>query len=51
MIRQIIHIDEEPFFSGKVGIVDHIDDIVQIHGSWGGRAVVPGVDIFELMEE
>ena len=46
---RIIHMDGEPLYSGKVGIVEHIDDIGQIHGSWGGCALIPGVDVFELV--
>ena len=48
---RIIHMDGEPLYSGKVGIVEHIDDIGQIHGSWGGCALIPGVDQFEVVEE
>ena len=29
----------EPGYSGREGIVRHIDDIGQIHGSWGGLAL------------
>ncbi len=45
-----IFIDGEPSYSGKIGIIEHIDDIVQIHGSWGGCALIPGVDKFEIVE-
>lgn len=31
---RIVHIDGEPLYSGRVGVVDHIDNIGQIHGSW-----------------
>ena len=48
---RIIHMDGEPSYSGKIGIVEHIDDIGQIHGSWGGRALILGVDQFEVVEE
>ena len=37
-----IHIYEmigEPQYYGREGIVRHIDDIGQIHGSWGGLAL------------
>lgn len=47
---KIIHIDGEPPYSGIVGVVEHIDDIGQIHGSWGGCALIPSIDFFELME-
>lgn len=48
---RIIHMDGEPLNSGKVGVVEHIDDIGQIHGSWGGCALIPGVDQFEVGEK
>lgn len=38
----IIHIYQmfgEPQYSGKEGVVRSIDDIGQIHGSWGGLAL------------
>lgn len=48
---KIIRVDGEPLYSGKVGVVECIDDIGQIHGSWGGCALIPGVDKFEIVEE
>lgn len=48
---RILHMDGEPHYSGKEGIVEHIDDIGQLHGSWGGCALIPGVDLFEIVEE
>ena len=44
---RIIEMKNEPSYNGKDGIVEHIDDIGQIHGSWGGCALIPGVDKFE----
>ncbi len=43
---RIIQMNGEPLYSGKIGIVEHIDDIGQIHGS-----CIHGVDVFELVEE
>lgn len=47
---RILHMDGEPHYAGKEGIVEHIDDIGQIFGSWGGCAVIPGLDIYEVIE-
>lgn len=47
---RIVFMDDEPLYCGKFGIVEHIDDIGQIHGSWGGCALIPGVDRFEIVE-
>jgi len=47
---RIIYMDGEPQYSGKEGIIRTIDDMGQIHGSWGGCALIPGVDEFEVIE-
>ena len=47
---RIIDMDGEPQYSGKTGVVKHIDSIGQIHGTWGGCALVPGTDDFEIIE-
>ena len=48
---KIILMVGEPQYSGKEGVVEHVDDIGQIHGSWGGCALIPGVDEFEIVEK
>ena len=48
---RIIEMEGEPQYSGKVGIVEYIDDIGQIHGTWGGCALIPGVDVFEVVRD
>ena len=47
---KIISMDGEPQYSGKVGVVEHIDSIGQLHGSWGGCALIPGIDSFIVIE-
>ena len=37
-------------YNGRSGVVEHIDAIGQIHGTWGGLAVIPGVDDFEVID-
>jgi hypothetical protein len=34
-------------FNGSVGVVEYIDDMGQLHGTWGGLAVIPEIDIIE----
>lgn len=46
---QIIKMDGELQYDGKEGIVDLIDDAGQIHGTWGGCALIPDVDKFEVI--
>ena len=48
---RIIYMNGEPQYSGKTGIVEHIDDIGQIHDSWGGCALIPNVDEYEIIED
>lgn len=47
---RILLMQGEPQYTGKEGYVRIIDDIGQIHGSWGGCAIVPDVDKYELIE-
>lgn len=47
---KIIRMDGEPQYDGKIGYVEHIDDEGQIHGTWGGCALIPGVDEYESLE-
>ena len=43
---QIVYMEGEPQYTGKCGVVEYIDDIGQIHGSWGGCALIIGRDLF-----
>ena len=47
---RIIYMEGEPQYTGKVGIVIHIDSIGQIHGTWGGCAIIPESDEYEVVE-
>ena len=38
-------------YDGRVGIVKHIDSLGQLHGSWGGLAVIPGADEYEILRQ
>ncbi len=46
---RIISMQDEPQYEGKTGIVEFIDDIGQIHGTWGGCALIPEVDKYEII--
>lgn len=39
------------FYIGKEGYIKHIDDMGYLHGNWGGLAVIPEEDEYELVEE
>lgn len=47
---KIIEMQGEPQYTGKIGIIDHIDDGGQLHGSWGGCAVIPEIDKIEVLD-
>ena len=36
-------------YNGKEGIVEYIDSIGQLHGTWGGLAVIPECDTFAVV--
>lgn len=37
-------------YNGKEGTVQSIDDQGQLHGTWGGLAVIPDEDSFEIIK-
>lgn len=47
---RIVIMQGEPQYTGKEGTVEYIDDAKQIHGSWGGCVLIPGEDVWELIE-
>ena len=52
-IGDLIRIDEmkgEPQYMFKTGIVESIDDLGQIHGTWGGCAIIPQDDLFTILK-
>ena len=46
---KIIKMEGEPQYTNRVGVVTHIDDAGQIHGTWGGCAIVPEVDTYLVL--
>ena len=43
---KIIHMEGEPHYKDREGVVTHIDDAGQIHGTWGGCAIIPEIDTY-----
>ena len=37
-------------YAGTVGIVQSIDSLGQLHGTWGSLAVIPRIDEFEIIK-
>ena len=49
---RIIHLKgEDSLYDGRIGVVEHIDGIGQLHGTWGGLAIIPDEDSFEIINE
>lgn len=46
---RIIHMSGEEDYDGKVGKVEHVDSLLQLHGTWGGLAVILGLDEIEIL--
>ena len=47
---RIIRMAGEPQYSGREGLITNIDDIGQLHGTWGGCAVILEEDDIEILK-
>ena len=48
---RIIHLEgEDNRYDGKEGVIEDIDAIGQLHGTWGGLAVISEADDFRVIE-
>ena len=47
---RIIDMAGEPQYAGKEGEILRIDSMGQLHGTWGGCAVIPGEDYIKVIE-
>jgi len=48
---KIIKMEGEPQYTDREGVVTHIDDAGQIHGTWGGCAVILEVDTYIILKK
>lgn len=47
---RIIHLQyEDGRYDGREGVVEYIDGIGQLHGTWGGLAIIPEEDDFVIL--
>ena len=47
---RIIHLEGEDYrYDGKEGVIEHIDGIGQLHGTWGSLAIIPEADEFIII--
>ena len=47
---KILYMDGEPDYIGREGVIERIDSIGQLHGTWGGCAVIPQTDSYKVIE-
>ena len=43
--------DGQPEYTGIIGEILLIDHMDQLHGTWGGLAVLPEVDEYEIISD
>ena len=48
---RIVAMEGEPQYANKVGVVETVDDLGQIHGTWGGCAVIPQTDDYVVIKK
>lgn len=48
---KVIKMEGEPDYSYRVGTVTAIDGIGQLHGTWGGLAIIPEKDTYQILKE
>ena len=47
---KIISMKDEPRYKDREGVVTHIDDAGQVHGTWGGCAIIPEIDTYVILK-
>lgn len=48
---KIIKMKGEPEYEGLTGEILLIDHMGQLHGTWGGLAVLPDIDKYEILDD
>ncbi len=48
---RIIEMKGEESYNGREGVIEFIDGLNQLHGTWGGLAVIPEQDTIELIND
>ena len=48
---KILDMAGEKEYKGRMGVVKLVDDMGQLHGTWGGLALIPAEDQFEIVEQ
>ena len=47
----IVEMKDEPQYRSKFGIIEYIDDLGQLHGTWGGCALIPSEDTYFIIKQ
>lgn len=37
-------------YEGREGVIEHIDSMGQLHGTWGILAIIPEVDVVQILK-
>ena len=47
---KILHMQGEPNYTNREGVITYIDDLGQLHGTWGGLAIIPEEDEYVIIK-
>lgn len=36
-------------YEGREGVIEFIDSMGQLHGTWGGLVIIPEVDVIQIL--
>lgn len=42
---RIINMKGEDHYNGREGVIEYIDGLDKLHGTWGGLAIIPAEDL------
>lgn len=48
---KILNMKDDPTYKNKIGKITFIDDLDQLHGTWGSLAVIPQIDKIKIIKE
>ncbi len=40
---------DEDHYNGREGVIEYIDGLDQLHGTWGDLAIIPEEDLIEVI--
>jgi len=46
---RIIDMKGEDHYNGRKGVIEYIDGLDQLHGTWGDLAIIPEEDLIEVI--